>query len=286
MPGWRVGASTWVLQFPFDPSGGPELVRRMVTAGCGHIEFGGDAVGLDPPVLADICAVLDAAKVTSSVCGLFSSERDLSSEDAGVRAAAHHHLDECLQLASSLGSYIVVGAVCGTGGRTRLDPAIAAMRRGIGAAELDSATERIRQHGVKLGVEPLNRYENNLLNTVEHVLMVVDELDPAVIGVHLDVFHANIEEISIPAAILTAGARLQHLHAVSNQRGSPGDAGHLPWPEIARALHAVRYDGSLVVEAVAPESALAEPACVWRPVKESQQALLEDAMTFLSRLGS
>jgi len=258
----------------------------MVTAGCEHVEFGGEAVGLAAPILADVREVLDRDGVTSSVCGLFSAERDLSSEDPACRAAAHQHLDECLRLASALGSYIVVGAFCGTGGRTRLDPSVASTRRRIGADELDLASTRARQHGMKLGIEPLNRYENNLLNTVEQALDVVAELDNAVIGVHLDIFHANIEEISIPAAITTAGTRLVHMHAVSNQRGAPGDAGHLPWPEIAQALRAVRYEGSLVVEAVAPESVLAEPACVWRPVKESQQSLLEDAMMFLSRLGS
>ena len=280
----RIGASTWVLEYPFDPTHGPELIAKMAVLGCSHVELGGEAAGTAAPSLNAVRRQLERDSLTSSVCGLFSAERDMSSTDASIRAAAHAHLLSCFELADAIGAYIVVGALCGTGGRELLSDATRAARLEIARSEIARASVTAERYGLTLGFEPLNRYENNLINTVDDVLSVVEALDSTNVGVHLDVFHGNIEEISLPMAIRNAGSRLKHLHVVSNQRGAPGDSGYLPWTDIVEALDAVVYDGAMVVEAVIPYTDLAEAACVWRPVKGSQEALIADAMSFLDSL--
>jgi D-psicose/D-tagatose/L-ribulose 3-epimerase len=94
----------------------------------------------------------------------------------------------------------------------------------------------------------------------------------------------NIEEKSIPAAIHAAGARVFHVQASENDRGTPG-SGHIPWAEVVAALRAVGYTGSVVVESFLPTvREIARAVSLWRPVAASMDALAADAANFLRPL--
>jgi D-psicose/D-tagatose/L-ribulose 3-epimerase len=67
------------------------------------------------------------------------------------------------------------------------------------------------------------------------------------IGITLDTFHANIEEKSIPDAVLSLGSTLKHFHASENDRGLLG-SGHINFPAIIEALQQCNYDGYLMIE--------------------------------------
>ncbi|WP_404790443.1 sugar phosphate isomerase/epimerase family protein [Altericista sp. CCNU0014] len=101
------------------------------------------------------------------------------------------------------------------------------------------------------------------------------------IGILFDVFHANIEEKCIPAAIRAAGSYLKHLHVCENDRGIPG-TGHLNWSALLKALQEIRYDDWVVIESFNFYDAhLSGAACVWRDLAPSPEAIAYEGLPFL-----
>ena len=118
--------------------------------------------------------------------------------------------------------------------------------------------------GVDYCLEVLNRFEGYLLNTAKEAVQFVEEVGTPAVKVMLDTFHMNIEEDSMPNAILTAGDKLGHFHVGENNRRVPGK-GNIPWAEIGKALDRVHYDGSVVMEPfVLPGGGIGSDIKIWR----------------------
>jgi sugar phosphate isomerase/epimerase len=115
---------------------------------------------------------------------------------------------------------------------------------------LDALAE-VGQHakgeGVGIFVEPLNRYEDGRINTLDQAAMLCDEVGHESLGVCGDLFHMNIEEADISQALRTASARLQHLHIADSNRRQPG-AGHFDFTRAFDVLQGQGFDGWLTLE--------------------------------------
>ncbi len=135
--------------------------------------------------------------------------------------------------------------------------------------------------GVRLAVQPLNRFYSTLINTTEQGLAYCDEVGSPAVGLHLSTYHMHYEEKDSGAAIRKAARRLLHLHAAENDHGVPG-SGQVHWASVFQALRAVGYSGAVVVESYAPyEPAAAHPAHIWRRVAPDQDAVAVDGLAFL-----
>ena len=120
--------------------------------------------------------------------------------------------------------------------------------------------------GIRLGLEPLNRYETSLINTCQQMVDIIDEIDEQNVLVQLDTFHMNIEEQDLRAALLLAGERLGYVQLAESDRGVPGD-GHLPWDSVFAGLRDLSYRGPLAFESFTSENRiLATAGCLWRDV--------------------
>ena len=102
-------------------------------------------------------------------------------------------------------------------------------------------------YGVTYCVEAVNRFEGCIINTAREALDYVNDIDSPNIGVLLDTYHMNIEEVSIGDAIRLVGDRLTSFHTGENNRMAPG-RGHLNWDEIFGALADINYKGRIVSE--------------------------------------
>jgi sugar phosphate isomerase/epimerase len=98
------------------------------------------------------------------------------------------------------------------------------------------------REGVVLCLEPLNRYEDYLVNTVGQAAELCEAVGIASVRVAADTYHMNIEEADPPNALLGAGQRLGHMQLSDSNRLEPG-AGHVDWSAIFAALDAAGYDG-------------------------------------------
>jgi sugar phosphate isomerase/epimerase len=121
--------------------------------------------------------------------------------------------------------------------------ACCAAAQSSGFASLDSARDmQDRPHGVRLALEPINRYETTLINTVAQGLELLERVGADNLGLLLDTFHMNVEEPVIEESIRACGDRIFHFHVADSNRWYPG-AGHLDFVSILDALFATGYRG-------------------------------------------
>lgn len=167
----------------------------------------------------------------------------LSSSDERVRARAAARLEAQLVPARRFGALLIIGLIHGP------IPAEADRRQAMDwlLAGLTQVSRRAREVGVRLVIEPVNRYESNWLNTVGEVMDLINRLDADNVGVLPDTFHMNIEEHDIGDAIAGARPRLWHVHVADSNRRAPG-AGHIRFGEIVARLRAIGYDAALSAE--------------------------------------
>lgn len=139
--------------------------------------------------------------------------------------------------------------------------------------------------GVAIGLEPLNRFESDMVNTMDQALSLVDEVAHPSLKLLLDTFHANIEEKSIPATIRKIGKeRLCHIQGNESDRGTPG-TGNLDWVGIKEALTDIEYEGAIVIETFgAVSEEIAKATCIWRPLANSSDELAREGLHFYKTL--
>ncbi len=97
--------------------------------------------------------------------------------------------------------------------------------------------------------EPLNRYETNIVNTVEDGVNLLRSVGADNVKLLVDLFHMNIEEADVPAAIRAGAGALGHVHFVDTNR-RPAGCGHTDFGPIAAALRDIQYNGYLSAEAL------------------------------------
>ena len=277
-----IGVSTFVWHSPLTGELMESTLRKIAAWGFEGVELPLENRGdWDPAAAADL---LDELGLTSVVGAVLAPGRELTAADDQVIDDTLDYLRATVDAAAAQGSPLVTGPIYTSVGRTwRMGPverraALCRLRSSL-AVLADYAGER----GVRIAVEPLNRYETSLLNTTEQVLEVISDLPAEAIGLNLDVYHMNIEERSLTEAFRLAGDRLLHLQVCANDRGAPG-ADHLDWAAIRAALVGIGYQGMLGIESFTADNAtIATAASIWRPLAPSQDQLATDGLAFLRR---
>jgi sugar phosphate isomerase/epimerase len=107
---------------------------------------------------------------------------------------------------------------------------------------LQACCAAARPQGVRLALEPINRYETTLINTAQQGLELIQRVGADNFGLLLDTFHMNIEEAQIESSIRLCGSHLFHFHVADSNRAAPG-GGHLDFPSILGALGSTGYMG-------------------------------------------
>jgi D-psicose/D-tagatose/L-ribulose 3-epimerase len=208
--------------------------------------------------------------------------RELVSTDEATLRRTQDYVCRCIDAATVVGAQMVSGPLYASVGRVwRTSPQERAALVDELRDNLHPLAEYAAAAGVKLGIEPLNRYETSLLNTVEQVMEVLEELPVAGIGAALDAYHMNIEERDPAAAVRAAGSRLVHLQVSGNDRGAPG-GDHIDWDALATALSEVGYSGMISIESFTPDNeTIARAASIWRPLAATQDDIAIDGLAFL-----
>ncbi|MEV5963144.1 sugar phosphate isomerase/epimerase family protein [Kribbella sp. NPDC051952] len=118
-------------------------------------------------------------------------------------------------------------------------------------AALVEALREVGEHAESVGthvyLEPLNRFEDFVINQLADAVSVVDEVNSPGIMITADTFHMSIEEANVADSIRAAAARIGHVQLGDTNRLEPG-AGHYNWPETLDALESIGYQGWLAME--------------------------------------
>jgi sugar phosphate isomerase/epimerase len=218
-------------------------IARLARFGYDGVELVGSPQQLDAGKVADLLAAHGIA--ASSICGLYGPETDFASSSEATRRNAVAYVKSCVDFAARVGAEVIslTPTAC-----MKIRPEADIATEVAWAVEgVREAGEYAGEHGVRIAVEPWNRYENYLINRVEQSLEFVERVDVESVGCMADTFHMAIEEVSAADAISLAGQRLYHVHFADSNRAAPG-RGHTNFVPIVARLKEIGYRGYISFE--------------------------------------
>ncbi|MBB6635896.1 sugar phosphate isomerase/epimerase family protein [Cohnella thailandensis] len=203
---------------------------------------------------------------------------DIASPDPAIRAKGIEYLKDCARATAAIGKTNLSGVVYSE--HVKNAKARPTEQEWDWAAEgLREAAVYARELGVQIGLEPVNRYESNLINTCEQALKLKNLVGEPNIKIHLDTYHMNIEEKSFYEATKAAGSDLIHYHICENDRGIPG-TGLVDWDSIFRALSELNYTGYAALESFVDVTDNMN-TWVWRQLAPSGDVLVAEGVRFI-----
>jgi D-psicose/D-tagatose/L-ribulose 3-epimerase len=235
---------------------------------------------LDPAGWSQWARRLDDLGLERTANTVIAAEHNPVSPDPRVREAAYRHMQAVIDCCAAVGSPLLCGPhQVALGVFTGAGPTSEEWERSVD--HVRRVAEYAEQAGVVLAEEVVNRFELYHLNTLDQAISFVDQVGHSSCRIHLDTFHAHIEEKRPADAIRRAGDRIAHVHISENDRGVPG-TGSVAWDAIFEALQEIGYDGWLTVEAFGnflPN--LAAATRIWRRLFDSEDELAREALRFL-----
>lgn len=275
-------ASTWLWTSPFQKDSLP-LLHKVKDMGFGAVE-----IPVEYPELIDIeetAQVLKDLELKAVVCGAFGPTRDLTHEDSSVHENCIQYIRECFEICHAWDAGFVVGPMYAAVGKARmLSPEDRKGEWELAVKNLRKVCEIAGPAGLSIAIEPLNRFETDLVNTAEDVLRLVQDINHPAAKVILDSFHMTIEERDLKAAFHTVKDHLIHVQVSENYRGTPG-TGLTPWNDLRDGIREIGYEGVVSIESFTPElKELAGAVCFWKPMAESQDAFATEGLAFLKNL--
>lgn len=279
------GVSTFLWVSPFNTKSF-DLAYKIKEMGFDIIE-----VPVENKELIDWARLKEIVRETGlkvTISGAFGADRDISSDNPKIREQGVEYIIDCLKIAKDMGSPIFGGPVYSAVGKTRfISEEQKKKERGWCVENLKKVGKVAEDCGVVVGVEPLNRFESDMVNTADQAISIVKEVANPNIKIQLDTFHCNIEEKSIPDTIRKIGKELLcHIQANESDRGTPG-TGNLDWMGINVALREIGYDKAIVVETFgAVSEEIAKATCIWRPLANSSDELAREGLKFYRKLFS
>jgi D-psicose/D-tagatose/L-ribulose 3-epimerase len=238
---------------------------------------------LDPTAVDAVMTrrVLGEAGLDASCSLGLDFDTDVSSADPAVAARGEELLERAIDVTSGIGATFLGGVVHSAMGKYLAPPTEQGRRNCVEA--LRRLAERAERVGVTIGVEAVNRYESNLVNTAEQALALVEEIGAPNVVVHLDSYHMNIEEANLADPVRACRERLGYVHVGESHRGSLG-SGTVPFHELFGALAEIDYDGPITFESFSTaviSERFATALAVWRDHWQDGRDLAAHARRFL-----
>lgn len=229
---------------------GPFVFHDGLEAGCrAAAELGFDAVEVFPESaagvpLAGLRGLLTAHGLSLAALGTGAGwvkhKLHLCHADADIRARAREFIGGIIDVAGGLGAPAIVGSMQGRSeGQAAREAALDHL-----AAALHDLGARAARHGQVLLYEPLNRYETNLLNRQFDAAQFLEARRIANVKLLCDLFHMNIEEVSVAATLRACGRHVGHVHFADSNRQAIG-FGHTDAASVIAALKDIGFAGYL-----------------------------------------
>lgn len=272
MEGFGVHTSMWTMTW--DRAGAERTIPAAAAYKMDFIEIALlDAPMVDAPHTR---ALLDRHAMRA-VCSLGLPQESWASVNPDGAIA---HLKVAIDKTAEMGAEALSGVTYGgIGERTGVPPT--QKEYDNIARALTAAAKHARTRGILIGIEPVNRYENHLINTARQGVEMIEKVGADNIFLHLDTYHMNIEEKGAGNGIIIGRDHLRYIHLSESDRGTPG-WGTCDWDEIHATLAAIRFKGGLAMESfinMPPE--VAYGLAVWRPVAENFAEVMDNGLPFL-----
>ncbi|CAM4215233.1 sugar phosphate isomerase/epimerase [Zobellia roscoffensis] len=275
------GVSTWLWQSPFT-SDSISLFPKIKEMGFDTVE-----IPVEDPARIDgklVRKALDDNGLCATVCGAFGPTKDFTADDAALHSNSFNYIANCFELCAVLGTNFFAGPMYSAVGKARM---VSEEQRKIewnrAVNNLGKVCKMAEDYGLSIALEPLNRFESDLVNTAKDVMRLVNDINQSNAKVLLDGFHMTIEEKNIREAINLVGDKLIHVQVSENHRGIPG-TGLTAWGDFKKGLDDINYKGALVIESFTPEiKELAGAVCIWKNLADSQDQFAVKGIDFLKK---
>lgn len=272
MQGFGVHTSMWTMNWTRE--GAERTVAEAARHGMDFIE-----IALLNPRAVDAAHTRDLLQKHGlrAVCSLGLPQESWASVNPDGAIA---HLTFALDVTAEMGCEALSGVTYGGIGERTGVPPTQGEYDNIARA-LEAAAAHAKSRGLLFGIEPVNRYENHLINTARQGVEMIERVGAENMFLHLDTYHMNIEEKGAGNGILDGRAHLKYIHLSESDRGTPG-WGTCDWDEIYATLAAIGFKGGLAMESfvnMPPE--VAYGLAVWRPVASDFAEVMDNGLPFL-----
>jgi sugar phosphate isomerase/epimerase len=189
----------------------------------------------------------------SSIAGMYlwkdEIKRDLASSDKKIREQTIIYLFKCIDYAQLMGAKLVIVVPAAV---SKLAPSLSKKEDWKNSVKaVQEVAKYAEKKDILLAIEPINRYETYLVNSIQDALYYACEVNSSHVKIMADTFHMNIEERDIPEAIRIAGNNLINVHLADSNRCSVG-RGHINFKALIKALKEINYQYALTLEPLPP----------------------------------
>jgi len=278
----KFGVSTWLWTSPFTTET-IDLFPKIKSMGYDAVE-----IPVEYPEMIDpkkVKRALEQNELAAVVCGAFGPTRDLTHDDFKVHENCFQYIVQCLDFCNVWDATFFAGPMYSAVGKARMvSPEQRKKEWDRAVTNLHKVCKLAQERKLEIALEPLNRFESDMVNTADDVLRLVNDVNHPAAKIMLDGFHMAIEERNIELAITSVGGRLIHVQVAENYRGTPG-TGQTPWESFKQGLKNINYKGFVSIESFTPEvKELAGAVCIWRNLAPTQDSFAQDGIQFLKRL--
>lgn len=210
-------------------------------------------------------------------------DADINNEDLAIVKRGEERLFSALGVVEAIGGDYLGGVIFSALGKYQAPITPKARANAIGSLQrlANSALDR----GITLGLEPVNRYESNFINTIDQALEVIEEIGASNVKVHADVYHMNIEEEDMRTPVLRAGEKLGYVHIGASHRGSLG-TGNIDFDMFFAALKEINYKGAITFESFSStvvSKDLSNTLAIWRNLWTDNMKMAISSREFIER---
>jgi D-psicose/D-tagatose/L-ribulose 3-epimerase len=219
-------------------------------------KFGYDGVELaGEPEIMDLDLILQQTKKynleCTSICGIYSADRDLSSSTSIIRKKAIQYVKDCIDMSEKVGASLVIVVPSPVG---KNSPESTSQEEWKNAVEsLKETGEYAQSKNITLAIEALNRYETYLVNKLDTAKKLVEEVNMSSVRIMADLFHMSLEERDHDKALRNIAPYLSHVHIADNTREAAG-LGMTNFKEVLATLINIGYKGAITMEFLPPIS--------------------------------
>ena len=220
-----------------------DSLKRLKKYGYQGVELAGEPYSIDVEETKELLKKYEL--VCSTICGIYTPERDLSSSNNEIRKNAVEYVKKSVDLAKTLNASTVIVVPTRVG---KLGPETTLEEEWNNAVlSVKEAGLYAKEQGVTLAIEALNRYETYLVNNLTLALRFVEEINVEGVGIMADLFHMSIEERSMTESIKKISRYLAHIHIADNTREAAG-LGQTDFRPVISVLKELGYKGYITME--------------------------------------
>lgn len=256
------------------------LIPRLAESSVDFVELASyDLANLTPQTIRRLSA---EHGLPVTICSGLPKGLDLSSPEHSVRTQAKEHVRRLLDFSDACGALKLSGPIHGDLSVPASHPSTNDDRQRLIDSYQDLRPD-LQQSGITFSIEPLNRYQSSLLNTLEQVQELCAAIDLPNVGILADLFHANLEQSNLYADLTSHQYCTTHVHLCGANRGPIGQC-HLNWTFLTQWLLQFPPDMRVSIETFdSSNPTIAQRTRTWRTLGLDSEAIVMQGARFLKQ---